>query len=146
MSADGTRELARVLEMLGSQLEHSVRDSAQEWADVGAAFDRLSAANARLESLSQASPSSRAIHGETEQIRASLGEAVIALQHHDRLAQRLGHIRAGIDDLRHLLNSGVERSSPEWLMRLQSIERMQHDEHARLVAVDSEPRGSVELF
>jgi hypothetical protein len=146
MSADGTRELARVLEMLGSQLSHSVEESAQEWSDVGAAFDRLSAANSRLGSLSEASPACPAIHGETEEIRESLGAAVVALQHHDRLAQRLGHIRAGIDDLRHLLTSGVERSSSEWLMRLRSIERMQHEEHARLVAVDSEPRGSVELF
>jgi hypothetical protein len=146
MSVDGTRELARVLEILGSQLLHSVQESTEEWADVGTAFDRLSSANTRLGSLSDASPSSTAIHGATEEIRASLGAAVIALQHHDRLAQRLGHIRSGIDDLRHLLTSGVERSSSEWLMRLQAIERMQRDEHARLVAVDSVPRGSVELF
>jgi hypothetical protein len=146
MSAHGARELVRVLEMLGSQLSHSVEESAQEWSEVGAAFDRLSAANSRLVSLSESSPTWAAMHDETEQIRESLGAAVIALQHHDRLAQRLGHIRSGIDDLRQLLTSGVERSSAEWLMRLQSIERIQHEEHARLVAVDSEPRGSVELF
>jgi hypothetical protein len=146
MSADGTVELARVLEMLGSQLSHSVEESAQEWSDVGAAFDRLSAANSRLGLHSEAAPVWTAIHGETEEIRESLRAAVVALQHHDRLAQRLGHIRSGIDHLRHLLTSGVERSGPEWLMRLQSIERMQQDEHARLVAGDSEPRGSVELF
>jgi hypothetical protein len=146
MTAHGIRELVRVLEMLGSQLSHSVEESAQEWSEVGAAFDRLSAANSRLDSLSEASPTWAAIHGETEQIRESLAAAVVALQHHDRLAQRLGHIRSGIDDLRQLLTSGVERFSAEWLMRLQSIERIQHEEHARLVAVDSEPRGSVELF
>ncbi|MGD0490521.1 MAG: hypothetical protein ABSC32_03140 [Steroidobacteraceae bacterium] len=146
MSADidATHELARVLEALGSQLSDSVQESAREWAEVGAAFDRLSAANTRLGALREASPT--AIHGETEEIRASLGAAVVALQHHDRLAQRLGHIRSGIDDLRDLLTSGVERSSSEWRMRLQAVERMQHDAHARLVAVDSVPRGSVELF
>ena len=146
MSAHGTRGLVRVLEMLGSQLSHSVEESAQEWSVLGTAFARLSAANSRLAALSEASPTWSAIHCETGQIRESLGAAVVALQHHDRLAQRLGHIRSGIDDLRRLLISGVERSSAEWLMRLQSIERIQLEQHARLLAVDSEPRGSVELF
>jgi hypothetical protein len=141
-----TAELARVLEVLGSELLHSVQESTREWADVGAAFDRLAAANSTLGTLAESLPKSSGIQAQSAEIGASIGAAVMALQHHDRLAQRLGHVRSGIDHLRDLLSDGVERSSGEWVVRLEAVERLQREEQARLIAVESVPRGSVELF
>ena len=139
-------ELARVLDGLGSQLLHSVEESTREWADVGAAFDRLAAANATLEALAEAMPLSVAIQAQSDEIHASLAAAVVALQHHDRLAQRLGHIRSGIEHLRDLFRDGVQRSSSEWCVRLAAIAQLQRQEQARLIAADAAPVGSVELF
>jgi DNA anti-recombination protein RmuC len=139
-------ELERVLEVLGSQLLHSMQESAREWADVGAALDRLASANAQLQSLAEQQPPSTPIRTQSDAISASLAAAVVALQHHDRLAQRLGHIQSGIDDLRELLTDGVERSSTEWLVRLGAVEKLQRDEQDRLIAIESVSRGSVELF
>jgi hypothetical protein len=143
---DVAGDLARVLDALGSQLVHSVEESTREWADVGAAFDRLATVNATLEALSEAMPLAVAIEAQSEEIRSALSSAVVALQHHDRLSQRLGHIRSGIVHLRDLLRDGVERSSSEWRLRLAAVEHLQREEQNRLVAAESAPVGSVELF
>ena len=141
-----TGEIARVLEVLGAQLIHSVEESTREWADVGAAFDRLAAANSSLGRLALGAELPEAVLRHSQEIGNSLHTAVVALQHHDRLAQRLGHIQAGIEQLCALLSDATTRSSGDWLAQLAAIERIQRDEQSRLAAAQSAPRGGVELF
>jgi hypothetical protein len=139
-------EFARLLEVLGSQLGHSVREAEREWGDLGSAFHRLAIANERLKKM-EGSPLIHAAVGEqSAEIGASLEEAVVTLQCHDRLAQRVGHICAGLERLHTLLRDGIERPNQEWLRLLREVERTQHAEQARLAAADIAPRGSVELF
>jgi hypothetical protein len=139
-------EFARLLEVLGLQLGHSVREAEEEWGDLGSAFHRLAVANERVRKLACSSPIHSAIAEQSAEIGASLEAAVVTLQCHDRLAQRVGHICAGLDSLHTLLRDGVERPNQEWLRLLREVERRQHAEQARLAAADIAPRGSVELF
>jgi len=139
-------EFARLLEVLGGQLGHSVQEAEREWGDLGLAFHRLAVANERLGKLGSSSPILAAVGEQSAEIGASLEAAVVTLQCHDRLAQRVGHICAGLDRLHTLLRDGVERPNQEWLRLLREVERTQHAEQARLAAVDIAPRGSVELF
>ena len=87
-----------------------------------------------------------AVGEQSAEIGASLEAAVVNLQCHDRLAQRVGHICAGLDSLHTAAADGVERPNQEWLRLLREVERRQHAEQARLAAVDIAPRGSVELL
>jgi hypothetical protein len=139
-------EFARLLEVLGLQLGHSVQEAEREWGDLGSAFTRLAVANERARKLALSSPLHSALAEQSAEIGASLEAAVVTLQCHDRLAQRVGHICAGLDSLHTLLRDGVERPNQEWLRLLREVERNQHAEQARLAAADMAPRGSVELF
>ncbi|MGD0503198.1 MAG: hypothetical protein ABSD02_10685 [Steroidobacteraceae bacterium] len=138
-------EFARLLEVLGLQLGQSVKEAEREWGDMGSAFHRLAVANDRVRKLAS-SPMHSALAEQSAEIGASLETAVVTLQCHDRLAQRVGHICAGLDSLHTLLRDGVERPNQEWLRLLREVERRQHAEQARLAAADIAPRGSVELF
>lgn len=142
---DVIMEFGRILDVLKAQLEHSVSEAGRECAALGAAFHRLAGTNDRIERLARAEERDELLDCCTE-IRDSLSAAVVGMQYQDRLAQRLGHVRSGLDRLQLSLRDDPRRSYQEWLRLLREVERAQASEQARLVAADVEPRGSAELF
>lgn len=138
-------EFGRILDVLRTQLEDSVREAGRECTLLGEAFYRLAGTNGRIEQLAHADSREELLEC-CQEIRATLSTAVVGMQYQDRLAQRLGHVRSGLDRLQGSLRDDAQRSFAEWLRLLQDVESAQEIEQGRLAAVDVEPRGSVELF
>ena len=150
-------EFGRLLEIFSAQLAESLQEADRECTAVGDSFHDLVEARGNIERVACPEPQSSILRRECAQIDESIGAAVVALQYHDRLAQRVGHIRVGLNHLQKLLCYQCERSSEEWLQLLQNVERTYHLEWHRLAhATPIEQRGaaaapvhdnsSVELF
>jgi hypothetical protein len=141
-------EFGRLLQVFGGQLAESLQEADREYAHVGQAFHELAAAKVRIGAVECPQPQKAVLARQCSRIDESLQGAVVALQCHDRLAQRLGHIRAGLDHLQALLRDGVDRSGIEWLALLQNVERAHHGEQQRLAgaAAQDAAQSTVELF
>ncbi len=150
-------EFGRLLDIFGGQLDYSLQGADREYMVVGEAFDRLAAAKAAIGAVDCPEPGKSTLQREAGRIGDSLHAAVMGLQYHDRLSQRLGHIRAGLDRLKRVLRDGKERSSTEWLQLLQAVEQAHQVEQQRLIGLtapagspDTTPgtatNGTVELF
>lgn len=62
----------------------------------------------------------------------SLHTAVVGLQYHDRLAQRLELVRAALDRLQNLLRTRSPRSYGQWMQSLRDLEQINRIEQRRL--------------
>lgn len=139
-------EFGRILDMLRAQLEDSVAEAGRECAALGASFARLANANGEIERIATREHRAELL-AHCDDIRGSVESVVVGLQYQDRLAQRLGHIRGGLDRLQNSLRDNQARSSSEWLRLLGEVEELQQREQARLACAQATgPRGSVELF
>jgi hypothetical protein len=125
-------EFGRLLEIFSAQLAESLREADRECTAVGESFHDLAAAKARIEEVACPPDARAALARECAAIDGSLGAAVIALQYHDRLTQRIGHIRVGLNHLQMLLREPTERSDEEWLAMLQAVDKTYHLEWHRL--------------
>lgn len=141
-----TEELGRLLAVLGAQLVESVEAAGHECAALGTAFDELGAASRRIEAIAAGSSDGDALRAHCARINGALGAAVVAMQYQDRLAQRIGHIRNGLDELQKLLRDGRGRTCADWLSLLRAVEHDHEAEQARLAAVGAALHGSAELF
>ena len=149
-------EFGRQLDMLAEQLGASVVEADREFVSVGESFHEMAAARNTIASVDCAEPEHSILQRSCMQIGESLHTAVVALQYHDRLAQRLGLVRAGLDRLQILLHDRSPRSYDDWLDSLRNVERINRVEQRRLgpavvenagSAVDAPaPQSSVELF
>jgi hypothetical protein len=139
-------EFGRLLGVFGAQLTDSLNEANREFEAIGTAFQDLAAANERIDAIVVREPEMTLIRMNCERIGAALSTAVIGLQCHDRLAQRLGHIRGGLDHLHGLLGDGHERSYGQWLELLRDVERAQRTEQSRLAAATAGSTPNVELF
>jgi len=139
-------EFGRVLDIFGAQLDASVKEADRECVAVGAAFDTLAAATRRLGQIDCPQPALAAVRNNAAVIGESLDAAVIALQYQDRLAQRVGHIRVGLNQLQRMLRDGVPRSCEQSIELLRDVERAHQAEQERLVAAEIAANGSAELF
>lgn len=125
-------ELGRHLGMLADQLAASMREADRECVSVGESFHELAAARSSLDEIAGVEPARGELRGICRQMGESLHAAVVALQYHDRLAQRLGLIGAGLDRLQALLHSGADRDHEEWMKALHEVERVNRAERQRL--------------
>jgi hypothetical protein len=100
--ADGVteRELVTMLGLAASQIEVSVRDSEQPVATlgravaaIGAAADVLDGSLAQLPDGNGCAGVRRLLEAQRDALRRRADEAAVALQFHDRLVQRLTHVR-----------------------------------------------------
>jgi hypothetical protein len=141
-------EFGRVLDTFGQQLAASLQESERQYLAVGDAFHELATAKRGIEAVICLEPQQTILKRGCERIGQSLDAAVVALQYHDRLAQRVGHIRAGLDHLQTVLRDGHERSFDAWLELLREVERVQTLEQWRLAAAVSADRlgDGAELF
>ena len=128
-------EFGRLLEIFSAQLAESLREADRECTAVGESFHDLAAAKARIEQVECPPAARAALDLECAEIAGSLGAAVVALQYHDRLTQRIGHIRVGLNHLQKLLSETTPRSDEEWLELLQNVDRTYHLEWHRLARV-----------
>jgi hypothetical protein len=148
-------EFGRHLDMLAEQLGASLMEADRECVSVGESFHELSAAKGTIEGMVCDEPARTALRSSCKQIGDSLHTAVVALQYHDRLAQRLALVRAGLIRLQNLLQDDSARSYEEWLQALREVEQTNRTEQKRLgppvgQTNGSEPcalsQSSVELF
>ena len=149
-------EFGRQLDVLAEQLGASVVEADRECVSVGESFHEMAAARNTIASVDCAEPERSILQRSCTQIGESLHTAVVALQYHDRLAQRLALVRAGLDRLQSLLHDRSPRSYDEWLDSLRNVERLNRVEQRRLgpTAVENTgsafdahmPQSSVELF
>jgi hypothetical protein len=125
-------EFGRLLEIFSAQLAESLREADRECTAVGESFHDLAEAKTRIEQVDCPSPVRTVLDRECSSIAGALGAAVVALQYHDRLTQRIGHIRVGLNHLQKLLSDTTPRSDDEWLALLQNVDRSYHLEWHRL--------------
>jgi hypothetical protein len=141
-------EFGRLLDTFGQQLAASLQESDREYLALGDAFQELATAKSGIEAIICLEPHQTLLKRGCMRIGESLDAAVVALQYHDRLAQRVGHIRLGLDQLQTVLRDGTERSYDSWLTLLKSVEEKQMLEQRRLAAAASGDRqdNNVEWF
>jgi hypothetical protein len=149
-------EFGRHLDMLSDQLGASLREADGECASVGESFHDMAAAKGALDAIRCPEPEQSALRDSCRQIGESLHAAVTALQYHDRLSQRLGLIRTGLNRLQALLTDRSTRSYDDWLHALREVEQINRAEQRRLGpdplhdagggAPPAVSNGSVELF
>jgi hypothetical protein len=134
-------EFGRHLDMLAEQLGASLSEADRDAKSVGDSFHDLSAAKAAIEAVVCPEPGRQVLQDSCGKIGRSLHTAVVALQYHDRLAQRLGLVRGGLDRLQALLHEPAPRSYDTWLQSLRDVEQMNRTDQKRLGPV-SLPSGS----
>jgi len=147
-------EFGRHLDMLSEQLGASLREADSECVSVGESFHDMAKAKRTLDGLRFPGPEEITLRHSCRQIGDSLHAAVTALQYQDRLSQRLGLIRAGLNRLQSLLQDRSARTYDEWLHALREVEQINRVEQRRLgpdpaseaTAVEAVSNGSVELF
>lgn len=147
-------EFGRLLEIFSGQLAESLQEADRECMAVGESFHGLAAAKARIQSVDCGEPARSVLQTGCDEIGDSIAAAVVALQYHDRLAQRVGHIRVGLNHLQNVLRRQSAGSTDEWLSLLRNIERTYDSEWQRLarpqaVGEEAEPDADsslVELF
>ncbi len=150
-------EFGRLLEIFSVQLAESLHEADRDCTAVGDSFHDLAQARSNVARVSCPEPQASVLRRQCARIDESIGAAVVALQYHDRLTQRIGHIRVGLNHLQQLLRHQSQRTSEEWLELLQNVDRSYHLEWHRLARTPPSPgRGadastandnsSVELF
>jgi hypothetical protein len=142
---DVIEEFGRILDLLRAQLEDSVAEAGRECAALGECFGHLVSANEAIERVADGERRAEVL-GRCAEIRSNIDSVVVGLQYQDRLSQRLGHIRTGLDRLQVALRDGNDRSPSDWLRLLGEVEQTQQQEQSRLACANAGPRGSVELF
>lgn len=148
-------EFGRLLAIFSTQLAESLQEADHECKALGESFDDLAVARMRIDAVACPEPQQSVLRAECARIGESVGAAVVALQYHDRLAQRVGHIRVGLSHLQSILTTDSRRSHADWLSLLQNVERSYGLEWHRLARAapesqaapaDTVGNSSVELF
>ncbi len=147
-------EFGRHLDILGEQLGASLTEADRDCVSLGRSFHELNAAKATIEALPCEEPMRTVLHSSCRQMGASLHDAVVALQYHDRLAQRLELVRSALDRLQTLMKAHAPRSYADWLQSLRDLEQINRTEQRRLGPAlgESDPdaealtQSTVELF
>jgi hypothetical protein len=125
-------EFGRHLDMLAEQLGASLSEADRECVSVGESFHDLADAKNRIADVDCDEPVRTVLKHSCEQIGSSLHAAVVALQYHDRLAQRLALIRTGLNRLQELLHDPTVRPYNDWLESLRHVEHLNRVEQRRL--------------
>lgn len=130
-------EFGRHLDMLAEQLGTSLVEANRDCVSVGESFHELAAAKTTIDGVDCAEPVHSVLRSSCKQIGDSIHAAVVALQYHDRLAQRLVLVRSGLERLQTMLHDRSARSYDEWLQSLRDVERINRAEQQRLLPADA---------
>jgi hypothetical protein len=125
-------EFGRHFDILAEQLGASLLEANRDCVSVGESFHELARAKCTIDGISCVEPERTVLRNSCRQIGDSIHSAVVALQYHDRLAQRLGLVRAGLVRLQTILHDRSARSYDEWLQSLRDVEQVNRVEQQRL--------------
>src|ERR1700733_5685617 len=125
-------EFGRHLDMLAEQLGASLSDADRDCVSVGESFHDLADAKSKIADIHCDEPARTVLKHSCEQIGNSLHAAVVALQYHDRLSQRLALIRTGLNRLQELLHDPTVRPYNDWLESRRQVEQLNRIEQSRL--------------
>jgi len=125
-------EFGRHLDMLAEQLGASLSEADRECVSVGESFHDLAEAKNKIADVNCDEPVRTVLKHSCQQIGNSLHAAVVALQYHDRLSQRLALIRTGLNRLQELLHDPTVRPYNDWLESLRQVEHLNRIEQSRL--------------
>ena len=125
-------EFGRHLDMLAEQLGASLSEADRDCVSVGESFHDLADAKNKIADVPCDEPARTLLRHSCEQIGNSLHAAVVALQYHDRLSQRLALIRTGLNRLQDLLHDRSGRTYNDWLESLRHVENLNRIEQRRL--------------
>jgi len=125
-------EFGRHLDMLAEQLNGALTEADRECHSVGESFHDMATAKNIIAGISCAEPERSALRNSCKQIGDSLHAAVVALQYHDRLTQRLALVRTALNRLQTLLHDRSASSYDEWLQALRDVEQVNRTEQQRL--------------
>ncbi len=128
-------EFGRLLAIFEGQLGAAVSEADRECMAVGEAFHGLSSAREEIAGSVGQENSEERIRSACDRIGASLTAAVMALQYHDRLSQRVEHIRMGLHRLQTHLRDDAGQSHEDWMSMLKRVEHRYYLEQQRLEAV-----------
>jgi hypothetical protein len=140
------REFARLLDVLGGQLTDATREAGSECASLGDVLGRVAAAASQIESSARGTTLESVVRAPCADVTAALHTAVVTLQYEDRLAQRIGHIRAGLTDLHGLLRDYPLRSHEVWMGLLQDVDLIQALRQQQLSVAPPDHHDNAELF
>ena len=138
---DVVEEFGRLLAIFEAQLGAAVVEADRECMAVGEAFHGLASARDDIVTAMRGRSDAGEVMGGCERIGLNLTAAVIALQYHDRLAQRVEHIRTGLQRLQGHLRDEATRSHEEWMQTLKQVEHRYYLEQKRLEAVAHAPNS-----
>ena len=144
--------LAAVLELVAMQLEVAMQNAAAQAEQLSQSVAQFTAIGARLRAANDESLTSHAKAIEEEAIRA-----MMAMQFHDQLAQRVTHVREALGDLHDELRSGKESDWSELLRKMRAHYTMEDERRLFDMVLGSLPEApskredealvsSVELF
>ena len=106
----GSIPLAAVLELVAMQLEVAMQNAAAQAETLSQSVAEFSAIGGRLRERARATKDA-ALAAEVEAIAAQAQRAMMAMQFHDQLAQRVTHVRDALGDVHdELLTEG----EPDW--------------------------------
>ena len=102
--------LAAVLELVAMQLEVAMQNAASQAESLSGSVARISVLGSRLGAGLRASDDPE-LAGIAQAIQDEAGRAMMAMQFHDQLAQRVTHVRDALGDVHDELLAG---ESPDW--------------------------------
>jgi hypothetical protein len=132
-------EFGRLLAIFEAQLGAAVSEADRECMAVGEAFHGLASAKDDIAGNLGVQGGEQRILAACERIGASLTAAVMALQYHDRLSQRVEHIRMGLHRLQTHLRDDTGQTHEDWMAMLKRVEHRYYLEQKRLEAVARGP-------
>ncbi|HEX6636808.1 MAG TPA: hypothetical protein VF033_04050 [Steroidobacteraceae bacterium] len=106
--------LAAVLELVAMQLEVAMQNAAAQAERLSQSVAEFSAIGARMRAgiaADMGEQASAALAAAAEAIEAEAARAMVAMQFHDQLAQRVTHVRDALGDVHDELLAG---DSPQW--------------------------------
>ena len=106
-NGQGTIPLAAVLELVAMQLEVAMQNAAAQAERLSQSVAEFTAIGARLRAANDESLTSHA-----KAIEEEASRAMMAMQFHDQLAQRVTHVRDALGDVHDELLSG---GTPDWV-------------------------------
>jgi hypothetical protein len=154
-SSPATIPLAAVLELMAMQLEVAMQNAAAQAERLSGSVAELAIVGGKLGARLRASEDPE-LAAQIRTLEAEANRAMVAMQFHDQLAQRLNHVRDALGDVHDELVAG---GTPDWsaLVRKMRGHYTMEDERRLFDMVLGEPdaagkRGeealpsSVELF
>ncbi|RMF19467.1 MAG: hypothetical protein D6758_01940 [Gammaproteobacteria bacterium] len=118
LAAQHVQHTLRMLAVAVAQLEASLRESESSVNTLSNSFTRMVG---QLEATAK-SPAHEALASELEDLHAETVRCVVSFQFFDKMAQRLGHVKTGLQDLADLIGDPARlEDDSSWLTLQQSI-------------------------